>query len=74
MKKQHLWQKQKDNRKMFWNLVGLLDQKEKKEFYLCMMFSVFSPIVDWTSIYMLILTLGRLSGSGISRGDRKSVV
>lgn len=68
MKKRHLWQKQKDNRKMFWNLVGLLDQKEKKEFYLCMMFSVFSPIVDWASIYMLILTLGSLSGSGISRG------
>jgi len=33
MKKQHLWQKQKDNRKMFWNMVGLLDQKEKKEFF-----------------------------------------
>ena len=67
MSTQRLWQEQKKDRKMFRCLIGLLEKKEKKELYLCVAFSIFSPIVDWISVFFLILVLGRLS-------DRKSVV
>lgn len=68
MKIQQLWQEQKNSRKMFWNLAGLLDKKERKELHLCIVFSVFSPFVDWSSIVVLVLILGRLSEPEIPRG------
>lgn len=74
MKIQQLWQEQNKSRKMFWNLVRLLDKKEKKELHVCIAFSVFGPLVDWLSVYVLVLTLGRLSKPGISRGLSGQVV
>lgn len=68
MRKRQLWQEQKKDRRMFWSLIGLLDKKEKKELHLCMALSVFSPIVDWASIYALIPVLGSLSGQERSEG------
>lgn len=67
MSTQRLWQEQKKDRKMFRCLIGLLEKKEKKELYLCVAFSIFSPIVDWVSVFFLILVLGRLSEPKVSQ-------
>lgn len=49
------------NTEMFRNLVGLLDKKEKRALQLCVAFGVFSPLVDWGSVCVLVWILGRLS-------------
>lgn len=53
---------------MFWNLVGLLDKKEKKKLHVCIALSVFGPLLDWFSVYALVWTLDKLSGPEISGG------
>lgn len=74
MGKRQLWQGRKNSRRMFWSLVGFLGKQEKKKLYLCMAFNVFSPIVDWVSVYVLILILGKLSEQKRNEGVLAQVV
>lgn len=45
-----------------------MDKKEKKKLRLCVALSIFSPLVDWFSVYALVLILGSLDRPEIIKG------
>ena len=65
---QQFRQEEKKRRTMFRNLAGFLDKKEKKELRLCVVLSIFSPLVDWFNVYALVLILGSLEKPEITKG------